>query len=252
MSITEGDKHEVLTGEKPEAAVRRDSEQAQHAALASENGIAVTIGEPPYLVPAQRLLERYGTKMTSYFYIMRCARQYRSAQEAREDLGTFDEYVRARPTIRSLMPITEWFDFSSEGLQETHEELYPGTPFDPAKPLNNGSVRTSQYYRAMFFPFGEGHVEKMEDVTAMQEMMLYCNLVRDEHLLRLIKDYWHSGYSMFDTHGALHAVALEPVLKETLGVDRIERYVGIAACRDFLKQEPAFQRQSGQAQRRAA
>jgi len=154
--------------------------------------------------------------------------------------SSYDTYVQSRQSYISRRQ-SGLLNTAKDNLRQTHTELYPGTSFDPLEPLHDGSLRTSEHYKLMYFPFGQD--KTWEDLTPIQEMALYCNLIRDRYHLALL-NIWQNdgrnGESVFDTHGTPHNVSLEMALRQMTNL-RVESYIGWAACRQFLGLSAEYQ-----------
>ncbi len=229
-AIHEGGRKDIV-GEPPEESLRRDGEHAYVANLAWRSGVPYRSGEPYDYPMSRQLVDQYGSDVASYFEYMKFARQYINAQEAGAGFGSFDLYVRSRPAMEQRLQF-DIYNFSPSSLQQTHEQFFPDTPFDPMGPLQDGSFRTAYDYRKMFWPIGI--VENASELTPMQEVGLFYDQIRDNWLIEIVQFAWETGNSIFDTHGVSHAVALEPYLPEALGVT-VERYVGAVACQQFIE-----------------
>jgi hypothetical protein len=217
-----------------EKALREGGEQAAHRYLAIFDGHEAENSEPPVKREVMEMVELFGVPYTSYFYYMRYARQYLASIEAGGNLPDYHTYVGSRQShqVRKVLAL---LDFSLDSLRRTHEKLYPDTPFDPSQPLSNGHSRTSEYYKLMYFPFDQG--KTWDDLTLIQEMALYCNLLRDRYHASMVFKVWPEGGRevtyMLDTHGPPHNVVLEATARKIPGLD-VKSYAGWTACREVL------------------
>jgi hypothetical protein len=211
-----------------EDVLRKGGEQAASTYLGRHDGTSFESTEPRANDEVTAMIGQFGVAWASYFYYMRYARQYLESKAT----CTYEAYVESRSSYHERNQCR--LDNSLESLQATHAELYPDTPFDPSEPLSDGSLRTHEYYKQLYLPFGQG--KDPETLTPIQAMTLFSNRIRDQYhydILIAWLNLGHLGTNVFDTHGPIHTVAIEPALRATPDLS-IESYAGWMACTKFL------------------
>jgi hypothetical protein len=217
-----------------EEATRRGGEQAGLRFQAYMDGYEAVSSEPPTLDEISAMVSEFGADRTSLFYWLRYARQYLAAIEKSNELPSYEEYVRFRASHQERTSFELGLNFSPSALQKTYEQLSLPLPLDPLDRLVDGTRVTSQDYKFMYFPFGQG--KTMDTLTTLQRMALVCNQIRDwwhSHLVSMLLTVGRTETNIHDLSGVVHPLVIGEVLQTHPGLS-VNQYVGRAACKEFL------------------
>ncbi len=192
IALVEGRFDEVAENETGDRTISiKNGGEAQFIVhLARRDGFEVVSPEPDRVWEANELAKEFGRDKVIFYYFVRQVSWWNRFTE-KPDIN-----IEAAKMLNLMKSAYSWDDvnFSIEGMQAIHQELFN-------KPL---SWDDAQWIYSITSP------TPADQVT--NRIARRTGELRDEYILRQIKQYWQSGKSPFAVFGSAHAIRLEPAL----------------------------------------
>jgi len=163
--------------------------------LANKVDIQTYSPEPDEAYERNELEKKFTKDQIQYYYFARVVYQWVRKQEPKP---LFEKYIGKFLEMDKLRSGWVDYDFSLENMIRIHEELFK-VRFDK---------NDTDLFYSIVNPVIINHV--INDVSANS------GYVRDEYIVKMIKQYIEVGYSIFAEYGCSHVVMQEPLLRKVL------------------------------------